>query len=484
MKRTRPGWKAFFAALALASLSGCGWKAPGVAKRNLWTGVSPLEVPEVHLVLLWKAGADPQADAAPFKRDLLVSELSKGLLERKLATVRSHQISSRPENLAAFIPFWRPRLPVLWVNAAPKVEQSSSSAAVSLELSARFQPLLFDTSQDMKSAKASLTAAWSGDSADSREAKLRWFDDNQPALMRSAAKALLDKLGRLQPSEGVLRYHPGEGPLMEQAFSAAQGGDWKKAASLWEERSQARPDDEKAWANLSVAQEMLGDLDKALESEKRRAQARPKSWFSELVRLAEGADRAEMLSGLSRLQQESSPALSALGPGTLVAVLPLENATTDLQADAQVRRRLIEAVQAAGYSVAPIEEVDERLRRAGFTDGGQLKALSSPKLAEIAGADYLVGGSVEEFRVVPLGVYFRWEVRAKLRLVYGPKDSVVHEDEVEVLREEVPSKDKRAGRLAVELIGLLWKKNRGEVLVSESTELAARFVRPWPHFVP
>lgn len=484
MKRTRPGWTAFIASLALASLSGCAWHAPGVARRSLWSAYSQGEVPDVHLVLMWKEDEGAQADSALFKRDALLAELSKGLGERRLAAVRSHQLSTRPERLAGFLPFWRPRLPVLWVNARPRIEQSSSSAVISLELSARFQPLLFDTSQDMKSSKTSVQAVWTGGSADSGEAKVRWFEKNQPLLLRSAVKALLDKLGRLQPSEGTVRYQRGEGPVMEQAFSAAQGGDWKKAASLWEEQARARPDDENSWANLSVAQEMLGDWGKALESEKKRSQSRPKSWFSDLARLAGGSERLTMLSGLTQLQAETPVPGPALGPGTRVAVLPLDNATTDLQAEAQVRRRLIEAVGAAGYSVPPADEVDERLRSAGFTDAGQFKALTAAKLSEIAGADYFVTGSVEEFRVVPLGFYFRWQVRAKLRLVYGPKDSTVHEDEVEVLREEVPAKDRRAGRLASELIGLLWKKNRGEVLILESAELAARFVRPWPHFVP
>ena len=105
-------------------------------------------------------------------------------------------------------------------------------------------------------------------------------------------------------------------------------------------------------------------------------------------------------------------------PPASVAVLPLSNYTTDLNAPDAVRfwfgYRLSEK---KGYHTLPLEIVDAKLREAGISDGGQLKTLTPRQLGERLGADAVVFGDLLEFTYQTAGALPLRRVRARWRLV-------------------------------------------------------------------
>ncbi|OGS57305.1 MAG: hypothetical protein A3J79_10705 [Elusimicrobia bacterium RIFOXYB2_FULL_62_6] len=106
-------------------------------------------------------------------------------------------------------------------------------------------------------------------------------------------------------------------------------------------------------------------------------------------------------------------------PPARVAVLPLNNLTTDLDGPAIVQfwfdQRLSDK---KGYSTVPLAEVETALREQfGVTDGGQLSAVAPAKLGERLRADALIYGELLEFNYQTAGFLNARKVRAKFRMV-------------------------------------------------------------------
>ncbi|MDY6903232.1 MAG: DUF799 family lipoprotein [Thermodesulfobacteriota bacterium] len=101
-----------------------------------------------------------------------------------------------------------------------------------------------------------------------------------------------------------------------------------------------------------------------------------------------------------------------------LAVLPLVNDTTDVEAPQMVREKLAEAISKYHYNVMPIAETDVILRdRMGITLGGQLEAATVAKLKENLKVDGLIYGTLMDFTEVTTGLYNVRKVRGKFRLV-------------------------------------------------------------------
>lgn len=106
-------------------------------------------------------------------------------------------------------------------------------------------------------------------------------------------------------------------------------------------------------------------------------------------------------------------------PPARVAVLPLNNLTTDLDGPAIVQfwfdQRLSDK---KGYATVPLADVEAVLREQfGVTDGGQLASAAPAKLGEKLGADALIYGELLEFNYQTSGFLNARKVRAKFRMV-------------------------------------------------------------------
>lgn len=106
-----------------------------------------------------------------------------------------------------------------------------------------------------------------------------------------------------------------------------------------------------------------------------------------------------------------------LGPLGRVAVLPLDNESTDLDGPPFVRRLIREGLIARGCDVVPLEEVDQILKDNGFTDGGQLGAATPQDLGKWLGASHLFYGVLVDFNMINVGFYWQRKVTVAGTLV-------------------------------------------------------------------
>ncbi len=100
-----------------------------------------------------------------------------------------------------------------------------------------------------------------------------------------------------------------------------------------------------------------------------------------------------------------------------VAVLPLYNATNDIDGPVMVRKMFDRKLQRY-YRTVPLSSVDEILRnQAGVTLGGQLTLIDPRRLGEILGVDGLVYGYLLNFEDVKTVFYNVRKVRVAFKLV-------------------------------------------------------------------
>ncbi len=100
-----------------------------------------------------------------------------------------------------------------------------------------------------------------------------------------------------------------------------------------------------------------------------------------------------------------------------VAVLPLYNATNDVDGPALVRRIFNEKIQIY-YKTKPLDEVDRILKdELGITLGNQLGTITPQRLGEVLGVDGVIYGYLLNFDEITTVVYNVRKVRAGFKLV-------------------------------------------------------------------
>jgi len=121
-----------------------------------------------------------------------------------------------------------------------------------------------------------------------------------------------------------------------------------------------------------------------------------------------------------------SPALSA-SKGSLAAVLPFDNASTDLNAETILRDMVAKGLERKGWMVMKNEAVDEKLNELGVSDGGQLPAFKVQDIVARTGARILCYGYIEDFKFQNLGFIVRKNVELELKIVDGLSGEVLFE---------------------------------------------------------
>lgn len=105
-------------------------------------------------------------------------------------------------------------------------------------------------------------------------------------------------------------------------------------------------------------------------------------------------------------------------PYRSVAVLPMYNATNDIDGPRMVRELIEKRISRIHYASKPITEVDQILRdRMSLTLGSQLDLTTPQKLGEALGVDAVIYGYLLNFETVTAGVYNVKKVRAGFKMV-------------------------------------------------------------------
>jgi len=108
-----------------------------------------------------------------------------------------------------------------------------------------------------------------------------------------------------------------------------------------------------------------------------------------------------------------------------LAILPLQNDTTDVDAPNFVREKLASAVQKRLYNVQPPEETDRILReKLGITLGGQLGMATTAQLREELQVEGLLYGTLMNFEETTTGLVNVRKVRGKFRIIDTSTGSV------------------------------------------------------------
>jgi hypothetical protein len=125
------------------------------------------------------------------------------------------------------------------------------------------------------------------------------------------------------------------------------------------------------------------------------------------------------------------PTADPTNPIKRLAMLPLQNDTTDVEAPTFVREKLASAFQKRFYSVQPLEETDRILRdEMGITLGGQLDMASVAELREVLQVEGLLYGTLMDYGETTTGLVNVRKVRGKFKIVETGTESVFWENAI------------------------------------------------------
>ncbi|MBI3012038.1 MAG: DUF799 family lipoprotein [Elusimicrobia bacterium] len=204
----------------------------------------------------------------------------------------------------------------------------------------------------------------------------------------------------------------GKSTPMSEAYGLAQNKEWGQAEKIWKEAMAQNPESWEPRYNLAILREKNSEWNEARQdygqSLERTTDPKIRQRIEKILK-----ELGRLMSAPSTLAQKNVfPFLNLK-----IAVLPIANETIDLTAHEYVRLRLSDSLSRSHYSILPLPETDEKLKEKGIQEGGQLN-LSNPKaLAKHLGADRLLYGALEQFKVVNVGIYYRRQVRLSLKLV-------------------------------------------------------------------
>lgn len=162
------------------------------------------------------------------------------------------------------------------------------------------------------------------------------------------------------------------------------------------------------------------------------------------------------------------------------AVLPFDSEAMDLESYERPREAVRAWLEAARYKVIPSTGLDESLRDAGVTQGGQLNAFSPKELAAHTGARWLVYGKVHEFKQTNLGVYVHPKVEYSVRIVDGKTGMTAHSSTFQGGRKHLINPIDGAVLFVVGRVFSHVRKMKGTQLAAESFEAAEKHLETLP----
>jgi len=102
---------------------------------------------------------------------------------------------------------------------------------------------------------------------------------------------------------------------------------------------------------------------------------------------------------------------------TTAALLPMDNNSNNLLGPVLLRKLLEDLMAGSSIDVQDTKETDRILRKAGITDGGQLRSITPEKLGKLLGVEGLIYGELLDFSYTNIGVMSKRSVKARLFIV-------------------------------------------------------------------
>lgn len=167
---------------------------------------------------------------------------------------------------------------------------------------------------------------------------------------------------------------------------------------------------------------------------------------------------------------------------TTVAVLPIENETTDMDAPDLVRELMTTELAENGYDTLSTNVITNALRDEGITDAGQLSAISTEELGQILDADALLYGRITTFRHFITGIYNERAVDVRFRLVDIHFNQRLWENEVRVANKQLSTEVKDIKEALISnVVGRIVEKTIRKPLLPESKQMVTTQLAtlPW-----
>ncbi|MGC8728934.1 MAG: GNA1162 family protein [Elusimicrobiales bacterium] len=131
-------------------------------------------------------------------------------------------------------------------------------------------------------------------------------------------------------------------------------------------------------------------------------------------------------SSLNVKKQENK--YSSLSSRGSIAVLPFDNLSNDITAETMIRDMITSGLEKKGWLVIKNEVTDEKLKSVGITDGGQLNSVTPKEISELLTADYLLYGTIEDFKLQNLGYVVKKTVEINVKIVKGATEETVFDE--------------------------------------------------------
>lgn len=122
---------------------------------------------------------------------------------------------------------------------------------------------------------------------------------------------------------------------------------------------------------------------------------------------------------------------------SVIAVLPVNNATVNMDAPEKFQTIVEEGIQARGYRILPSDEVKEKLEAKGIFYAGELALYTKQEISEIVGADGLLFVTLLDWNKTYLFYYYSLRVGAAFELYDGRSGDRLWHTRQEVLKQIV-----------------------------------------------
>jgi hypothetical protein len=167
---------------------------------------------------------------------------------------------------------------------------------------------------------------------------------------------------------------------------------------------------------------------------------------------------------------------------TRIAVLPMNNMTTDLDGPALVRGLTQKLVEMCGFESVPVDQIDGALKdKFGITDGGQLPSAAPRELGRALGVDGLLYGDLEEFNYINIGFFQNRIVEARYWLVDAATGEKLWEDEQKVIDPYIVTDVDEAKKALAVGLGVKWaEKAFHAALLPETAVMLNRIFETFP----
>lgn len=203
---------------------------------------------------------------------------------------------------------------------------------------------------------------------------------------------------------------PHEVPKAQNAYRAAENGNWGIAEEIWRAKLAQDPSSWRAHLGLGVAYERKQEF------------AIAKTHYEKARDLSAGTTEVKKINFNGLIA--SIPAAPTFAPqthvsdgwfGRRVAVLLFSDEVVSIDGPENVREQVWAKLKNAGYNMIPLAEVNETLRTKGFSDGAQLVLVKPEELASWLRADLLVFGHIDDFSDQNVGVYRKRSVGGEIK---------------------------------------------------------------------